>query len=160
MLLRKATEKDIPAIAQLFKETIETINSKDYSEKQVSVWSEGHTHTKRWILRLTSQYFIVAVVDEIITGIGSITPDGYLDLMYVHKDYQGKGIGSALLDELLTNAINNNLSLVKSDVSITAKTFFEKKGFAVDTAQKVQINGIELLNYKMQKKITGLITGV
>ncbi len=160
MLIRKATELDIPAITQLFKETIETINSKDYSEEQVKVWSDGHIHTDRWIKRLTSQYFIVAVVDEITAGIGSITPDGYLDIMYVHKDYQGKGIASALLDDLLTNAINNNLSLVKSDVSISAKAFFEKKGFVVVTPQKVQINGIELLNYKMQKKITGLTTGV
>lgn len=152
MLIRKATEQDIPSITQLFKETIEAINSKDYNAEQVKVWSAGHSYTGKWINRLSAQYFIVAVVDDVIAGMGSISPEGYLDMMYVHKDYQGRGVASALVNELLSNAISNNLSVVTSDVSITAKPFFEQNGFKVIKPQKVIINGIELLNYKMTKK--------
>ena len=152
MLIRKAGEKDIPAITQLFKETIEAVNSKDYNGEQIKVWSAGHIYTDRWINRLTSQYFIVAVIDEVIVGFGSITPDGYLDMMYVHKNYQGIGIAYALVDELLANASKNNLSIVTSDVSITAKPFFEKKGFTVVTPQRKMMGGVEFLNYKMEKK--------
>lgn len=152
MLIRKASEKDIPAITQLFKETIEAVNSKDYNGEQIKVWSAGHIYTDRWINRLTSQYFIVAVIDEVIVGFGSITPEGYLDMMYVHKNYQGIGIAYALVDELLANASKNNLSIVTSDVSITAKPFFEKKGFTVVTPQRKMMGGVEFLNYKMEKK--------
>lgn len=152
MLIRKAGEKDIPAITQLFKETIEAVNSKDYNGEQIKVWSAGHIYTDRWINRLTSQYFIVAVIDEVIVGFGSITPEGYLDMMYVHKNYQGIGIAYALVDELLANASKNNLSIVTSDVSITAKPFFEKKGFTVVTPQRKMMGGVEFLNYKMEKK--------
>lgn len=152
MLIRKVSEKDIPAITQLFKETIEAVNSKDYNGEQIKVWSAGHIYTDRWINRLTSQYFIVAVIDEVIVGFGSITPEGYLDMMYVHKNYQGIGIAYALVDELLANASKNNLSIVTSDVSITAKPFFEKKGFTVVTPQRKMMGGVEFLNYKMEKK--------
>lgn len=55
------------------------------------------------------------------------------------------------MDELLSYAIKNNLSLVTSDVSITAKPFFESKDFVVVTPQKKIINEVEFLNYKMQK---------
>ena len=127
MLIRIATEKDIPAITQLFKKTIEAVNSKDYNEEQIKVWSAGHTYTDRWINRLTSQYFIVVELGEIITGMGSITPEGYLDIMYVHKDYQGRGIASAITDELLSYAVKNKLAIVTSDVSITAKPFLKEK---------------------------------
>ena len=152
MLIRKVSEKDIPAITQLFKETIEAVNSKDYNGEQIKVWSAGHIYTDRWINRLTSQYFIVAVIDEVIVGFGSITPEGYLDMMYVHKNYQGIGIAYALVDELLANASKNNLSIITSDVSITAKPFFEKKGFTVVTPQRKMMGGVEFLNYKMEKK--------
>lgn len=81
MLIRKAEEKDIPTIAQLFKETIETVNAKDYNEEQLKVWPEGYAKTDSWISRLTSQYFIVSEFDEIIAGFGSITPEGYLDML-------------------------------------------------------------------------------
>lgn len=151
MLIRKATEKDIPAITQLFKETIEAINSKDYNAEQVKVWSAGHSYTDKWINRLSAQYFIVAVVDEVIAGMGSISPEGYLDMMYVHKDFQGRGVASALVDELLSNAVNNNVSVVTSDVSITAKPFFERKGFTVMTPQRIMVGEVEFLNYKMEK---------
>lgn len=150
MLIRKATEKDIPAITQLFKETIESINSRDYNEEQVRVWSAGHAYTERWVNRLSTQYFIVAEIDDVITGMGSISQEGYLDIMYVHKDYQGCGIASALVDELLVNAASNNLSRVTSDVSITAKPFFERKGFTVVTLQRKMVGEVEFLNYKME----------
>ncbi|MBI2731533.1 MAG: GNAT family N-acetyltransferase [Sphingobacteriales bacterium] len=153
MLIRKATEQDIPAITQLFTETIEAVNSRDYNAEQVKVWSEGHTYTERWIKSLSAQYFIVAVNDEIITGMGSITPEGYLDLLYVHKDYQGRGVASALVDELLARASLNNLSIVTSGVSITAKPFFEKKGFTIVTTQRKMVGDIEILNYKMTIQI-------
>lgn len=152
MQIRKATIDDIPAITQLFKETIETINRKDYNEEQVKVWSAGHAYADRWTKRLGTQYFIVAVTDDVIAGMGSITQDGYLDMMYVHKDYQGKGIASAVVDELLANALSNKLSVVTSDVSITAKPFFERKGFAVVAPQRKMVEEVEFLNYKMERK--------
>ena len=154
MLIRKVSEKDIPAITQLFKETIEAVNSKDYNGEQIKVWSAGHIYTDRWINRLTSQYFIVAVIDEVIVGFGSITPEGYLDMMYVHKNYQGIGIAYALVDELLANASKNNLSIVTSDVSITAKPFFESRGFIVTNVKTQLYNGKEFINYEMQKQIS------
>ena len=153
MLIRKATEEDIPAITQLFKETIEAVNSKDYCEEQIKIWSAGYTYTDRWINRLTSQYFIVAVIDEVVTGFGSMTKEGFLDILYIHKDYQGKGLASALVDELFANASKNNLSIVTSDVSITAKPFFERKGFTVVTPQRKMVGEMEFLNYKMGKKL-------
>ncbi|RTL58889.1 MAG: GNAT family N-acetyltransferase [Sphingobacteriales bacterium] len=153
--IRKATIEDIPSITQLFKETIETINSKDYNEEQVKVWSAGYAYTDRWVKRLYTQYFIVAIVDEVIAGIGSIDPDGYLDIMYVHKDYQGRGVASALIDELLTNAVSNNVAAVTSDVSITAKPFFERNGFITEARQEIMINNVYLTNYKMKLRFNG-----
>lgn len=49
--------------------------------------------------------------------------------MYAHKDYQGRGNASALADDLPVSAANKNISIVTSDVSITAKLFLKEKDF-------------------------------
>ena len=52
--------------------------------------------------------------------------NGYLDRLYVHKDYQGKGIATLILNELEKHAILQGLSLIKTHASITAKPFLKK----------------------------------
>ncbi len=78
--------------------------------------------------------------------------DGYLDFMFVHKDFQGQGIASALLSDIEHQASEQNNEFIYSDVSITAKGFFEKKGFIVERQQLKKSKKKELVNFRMIKK--------
>lgn len=89
-----------------------------------------------------------------IVGFGSITQNGYLDFMYVSKDYQRKGVAQKIYDELENFARTNCFDEIISDVSITAKPFFRRQGFEVVKEQQVDIEGIKLTNYKMQKHLS------
>ena len=51
----------------------------------------------------------------------------YIDFLYVHKDYQRHGIADRLYFEIEKEAIKRNATILSSDVSETAKRFFEKK---------------------------------
>ena len=73
--------------------------------------------------------------------------------MYVDKDYQGKGVASKIYDSLERFAIDKAIDKIVSDVSITAKPFFERMGFEVLQQQQVDIDIIKLINYKMQKRL-------
>jgi putative acetyltransferase len=46
---------------------------------------------------------------------------------------------------------NNHIHLIYAEVSITAKPFFEKSGFRVVTQQTIVRNGVELINFKMER---------
>ena len=49
---------------------------------------------------IKTHYFIVAVNQlSQIVGFSSITPQGYLYSMFIHADFQGKGIATMLLEE-------------------------------------------------------------
>jgi putative acetyltransferase len=74
--------------------------------------------------------------------------------MYVSKNHQSIGIAAEIYNELEKFAQANQLDKISSDVSITAKPFFEKKGFEMIREQQVDINGIKLTNYKMQKNLS------
>jgi putative acetyltransferase len=149
MQTRLATINDMEQLMQLFRDTILTINSKDYNDEQVNAWAATSKNIDRLKTKIKEDHFIVAETDTIIVGFSSITSSGYLDFMYVHKDHQRKGIANKLLNEIKIQAIKWNLAEITTDASITAKPFFESHGFKVITQQKVYIIDVMLVNYKM-----------
>ena len=78
---------------------------------------------------------------------------GYIDRLYVDKDFQGMGIATALLYELERRAQKAQLSSFKTYSSITAKSFFEKQGYKIEFENKVIRNGIAFMNYRMKKTL-------
>lgn len=153
ILTRQATSNDLEKILQLFRETIETVNAKDYSPEQITVWKNGASKKERWLKKISEQYFLLAEIDKEIVGFGSITQDGYLDFMYVSKNHQRIGVAQKIYSGLERFASEHQLDQIISDVSITAAPFFEKQGFGVLQEQEVNFDGITLSNYKMNKQL-------
>ncbi len=152
--IRRATSDDIPTLKILYRDTIQAVCAADYNGKQIEAWSSTAERTDSFAKRIETQYFIVAVSesDEIV-GFASFEEPDYLDLMYVHKDFQFQGVGNSLLAAIQEKAAEVDATKIMSDVSITAKPFFEKYGFRVVKKQTVQIGDVELTNYKMEKEI-------
>jgi putative acetyltransferase len=151
--IREASIKDIDQIISLCASTIAQINIKDYNQAQVDAWVNKVKDTKRWKQRVQSQYFIVSEISGKITGFSSITDEGYLDLMYVHSDFQGRHIASSLLSVIEEHAQWLKLDEIITEASITARPFFEKKGFITLSRQIKKINKVALPNFLMMKKI-------
>ncbi len=147
MLIREYRMSDCKEITELFYNTVHTVNARDYTEEQLDVWATGKEDLKKWNSSLKEHYSIVAVENDVIVGFGDIDKTGYLDRLYVHTDHQGKGIATAICDQLE--------QYVKGDItthaSITAKPFFEKRGYKVLKKQQVERQGIFLTNFRMRK---------
>ncbi|RFS17809.1 GNAT family N-acetyltransferase [Emticicia sp. C21] len=151
--IRYGNLADLADLQQLFKETITTICKADYNDKQIQVWVMGVENITRWQTILSEQYVLIAEMDNIIVGFGTLDKGNYIDMFYVHKDYQGRGVASALYNSLETEARHQRQKSLTADVSKTARPFFEKKGFQIVTEQTVIRQGVELTNYKMKKLI-------
>jgi N-acetylglutamate synthase-like GNAT family acetyltransferase len=152
--VRQANESDVGNITQLFYDTIQNINIKDYSQEEVDDWSSWKVDVDKWLDKMQEQYFVVAEINKKIVGFSSLSTDGYLDFMFVDKDTQGQGVASSLLFEIERKSIEQNNDLIYSDVSLTAKGFFENKGFIVERQQLKKSKQKELINFRMIKKIT------
>lgn len=144
---------DLAEMQKMFVDTISTICIEDYSPEQIKVWISLTENTQRWTYKLTSQYFLVAELDNKIVGYASLENNDYLDLLYVHKDYQRQGIADRLYSEIEKEAIKRKATVLSSDVSKTARRFFEQKGFETVAAQTNIIKDVEIVNYKMTKKL-------
>ena len=100
MIIRQYTPKDCEDLVKLFYHTVHTINAKDYSQEQLNVWATDKIDLEVWNKSLSEHYTVVAVENNIIVGFGDIDKSGYLDRLYVHKDYQRRGIATAICDKL------------------------------------------------------------
>ena len=146
--IRPYQPSDCQEITRLFYNTVHTINAKDYSPDQLDAWADGHPDLEAWNRSLMSHYSLVAVWENQIIGFGDIDQThGYLDRLYVHKDFQGLGVASALCDRLEAAATGP----ITTHASITARPFFEKRGYAVVKEQHVERKGIHLTNFIMEK---------
>lgn len=153
--LREIRESDINACATLFQETIHKINAKDYTPPQLNAWAPlGEPINKdnypRWLTLLKNIAFIAEYENRIV-GFGDITDQGYLDRLFVHKDFQGQGVATAILKRLEQETKQLNLKKITTAASITAKPFFESAGFTVVKEQSVEVRGENLTNYVMEK---------
>ncbi|MGN1104440.1 MAG: GNAT family N-acetyltransferase [Candidatus Coproplasma sp.] len=146
MIIRQYKIDDLEFVSQLFYETVKCINARDYSAEQIDVWTKNSDCLRTRQSDLIMQHTLVAEENNTIVGFGSIDESGYLDLLYTHKDYQGQGIATALCEQLETG-----FSVIKTHASITAKPFFEGRGYTVVKEQEVVRSGVKLKNYEMIK---------
>lgn len=148
MIIRKYISEDCKELVELFYYTVHTVNAKDYTKEQLNAWADGSVDLEEWNKSLSEHFTVVAVENNKITGFGDIDKSGYLDRLYVHKDYQKQGIATLICNEL-ENAFD--VDKITTHASITAKSFFEHRGYKVIREQQVIKNGISLTNYVMEK---------
>lgn len=148
MKIRRYQQTDCRELAELFYNTVHTVNVKDYTQEQRNVWATGQVDLEKWNQSLQAHFSVVAVENEIIVGFGDIDETGYIDRLYVHADYQGKGIATAIYRRLEQAAQGD----IITHASITARPFFEKRGYKVIKEQNVKRQGVFLTNFVMEKE--------
>ena len=119
MHIRPYRSSDCPALAELFYQTVHAVNARDYSPEQLDAWADGRVELAAWDASFRAHDTRVAVEGGVIVGFADLGPDGYLDRLYVHRDWQGRGVASALCDALPAARITH--------ASITARPFFERR---------------------------------
>lgn len=151
--LRKGEQNDLIELQKLYVDTITTICTADYDQQQIAVWTSGIENKQRWDEMITKQFVLVAQNEDKIVGFATLEKGNYIDFFYIHKDHQRQGIANRLLEEIEAEARRLKQTDLTSDISKTAKTFFEKNGFMVLAEQTINKKGVNLSNYKMTKKL-------
>lgn len=148
MFIRKYISSDCKQLAELFYQTVHAVNAKDYTNEQLNVWATGNVKLEEWNKSFLEHYTIVAIENDMVVGFGDIDKSGFLDRLFVHKDYQGQGIATAICNEL-EQVLRYRYKII-TYASITARPFFEQRGYKVIKEQQVIRDGIALINYVME----------
>jgi putative acetyltransferase len=154
MIMRPFNPSDLELILQLFQEVVHSVGAKYYNPEQVGAWApKGKLDKDKWLQSLSEHITYVVETDGKIVGFGDMTHSGHIDRMYVHKNYQGRGIALAIFRKLEEEARKMGLSELTTEASIMAKPLAEGQGFEVVKEQRKIHRGVEFVNYMMRKKL-------
>ncbi|MBM83125.1 MAG: GNAT family N-acetyltransferase [Planctomycetaceae bacterium] len=153
MHIRKYKPGEEQELWNLFYNTVRAVNLADYTQQQVEAWAPDDADMSKWHKRIEGINPYVCIEDDAIIGYTDLQPEGYIDHFYVHHQRQRRGVGKLLYETVETEALRKQIAQLTSEVSITARPFFESCGFEVVEPQEVYIGDIAFRNFKMRKSL-------
>ncbi len=148
MFIRPYRSADCPALAGLFYETVHTACARDYTPEQLDAWAPGQVDLAAWDASFLAHRTLAAVEGETIVGFADMDGSGYLDRLYVHRDFQRRGVATTLCDTLEAATAAETFT---THASRTARPFFECRGWRVIRERTVFRRGVALNNFVMEK---------
>lgn len=125
--IRRATPAEAPAISQLIITTLRVSNAGDYSP-QVIAQVEQHFAPPSILQLMQQRQVYVAHAEQQLIGTASL--DGaVVRSVFVDPDWQGRGVGHALMAQLVALARAAHLSALQVPASVTAESFYARLGF-------------------------------
>lgn len=150
MIVRSYRPADAQALCRLFFETVHTVCARDYPPAQLDAWAPKSPELAAWKDTFSTGTTLVAEENGAILGFGTVHQDGYLDLLYVHRDWQRRGVASVLCDFLEGLYPAKRMTV---HASITARPFFENRDYRLVRPQQVVRRGQTLTNFIMEKEL-------
>ena len=151
--IRKYRPGEEEAIREVYVTATRVSNGRDYHPDLIERWATRYEDLEAWRDRLREKDPFVAVMAGGIVGMAEVDAGGEIDYFYVHPAFQGRGVGRALLVAVEAQARGTGAGVLKADVSITAKSFFEANGFTVTAARDNVILGHPAPNFAMIKRL-------
>lgn len=156
MEVREFRPGDESALHKVFFSAIHGTASANYTPEQVNVWAPAEYDRERWAERMRGIAPFVAEDSGAIVGYADLQADGYIDHFFVAASAGRRGVGSALMRRIDATAAERGIAGLYSNVSLTARPFFEHWGFAVEQEQHPSVNGVSMTNFLMRKSLLSL----
>ena len=134
MLIRRFENPDAAEVSALIQKTLRISNIKDYSPEYIERDAQFFT-PENVILRAGWTHCYVVCENEQIVGCGAIGPywdkadESSLFNIFVLPEYQGKGIGRAIIETLEQDEYFLRAKRIEIPASITACAFYRKMGY-------------------------------
>lgn len=151
MDIRPYNESDVPAISRLYFNTIHRVNARDYTPQQIRAWAPTIYGNSYWLQRFVKRRVLVAEDKGRILGFAEFETSGHIDCFYVHHEHQHRGIGSLLMNGLESEFRTLNVGRLFAEVSVTARDFFESRGFTVVEERNQEYRSVTFKLFLMQK---------
>lgn len=157
MFLRRFKEEDTKQLCDIFHDTIHIVNKDDYTPAELEAWAPSNSYDEASYKKDTERWNrinpFVVVENGIPIGFAELEEGGHINCFFVHHDYQGIGVGTMLLDACMNEAAKLRYNKVHAEVSITAKRFFQKKGFDIKKPILCDIGKLKMKYYLMETDV-------
>jgi len=149
--IRNYETKDAAITWAIKFNTIRNINIRDYTVAQTKAWAPDNFDMKLWQKRVSDMNPFIAELNGQVVGFADLQNNGYIDHFFCHSEYQGIGVGRSLMEHIFAIGSSERISRFYSEVSLTARTFYEHFGFKVVEEKHFEVQGEKLTNFVMEK---------
>jgi len=153
IVIRTYEAVDAANLMRLFQASVRHIASHDYTTAQIRAWAPDVMDEAKFGRRRESKATWVAEVEGRIAGFSDLEPDGHIDSLYVHPDFQRRGVARALLRHVEETARVMDLRRLYTEATITSRPAFEAVGFRVIVPQAITMRGEPMTIYRMEKRL-------
>ncbi|KAA1245758.1 GNAT family N-acetyltransferase [Aquimarina sp. RZ0] len=151
--ISRATDSDLPLMQRLFYQTVTIYGSKIFTKSEVKIYSRLATDKKYWKQKFISDFVYNAKLNGEIVGSFLLNNDGTIDYIFVHQNYQGRGIARKLYETIEQVAKESGIDTLTTKVNTITRSFFEKHGFKIIENVKKIAGGGEEIVYSGVKKL-------
>ncbi|MEN6544748.1 MAG: GNAT family N-acetyltransferase [Armatimonadia bacterium] len=119
-----------------------------YTDDEVMAWGDGLSPERYVTSTLGSRFALIAELDSSAAGFGILDlSTGEITAMYVLPAFARRGIGTAILDELIAEAKRKGLPRVHCQSSLFAEAFYQKAGFEPGLRGQHRFRGGQQIDY-------------
>lgn len=152
IVFRAANEADLPALAAIYIDAVETLGPRAYTAGQIAAW-------RRWPIdepdefgrRLTAGHCRVAEVGGVAVAFAELTEPDHLDFLYTSGEFAGRGLATKLHEQLETIARDSGSSVLRTEASYLSRPVFNRLGYDVIEIEDVVRFGEAFRRFKMRK---------
>ena len=125
--IRPARREDAEGISRVIISSLRETNAKDYPEAVIARLAQNFSPAAVLDLLDRRLVFVAAAGNEIV---GTASLDGrVVRTVFVKPECQSKGIGRALMAQVVQVAIERGVAVLAVRSSVTAEAFYAKLGF-------------------------------
>jgi putative acetyltransferase len=151
--LRPFLAADGPVLAEIFQASVEELTAEDYSDAQRAAWAALGDDDAAFGARLAQCLTLVATIEGSPVGFAAMQGPDRIEMLYVHPDAAGQGVGALLYDALEKLAGGRKASRLVADVSDTAEEFFRRRGFVPQRRNSAPFGDEWLATTTMEKRL-------
>ena len=155
MEIRRFTEADAEAAAEVVAVTTEISNSRDYPPEYIEHLKQ--THNAEVLKQRAAEGHMYVICDgEKIVGTGTIAPfwgsetESILLTIFILPEYQGRGLGRKLIETLEQDEYAKRACRIEIPASLTAVHFYRHLGYDYKNGIAEPEDG---LMYRLEKRM-------
>jgi putative acetyltransferase len=144
---------DAEALHSIFVSAILETGRRHYNDEQVRAWAANAADPAEYVERAQDGRVVFVATDDqdIPLAYIDLEGDGHIDHLFCRPDRVGKGIASALYEELERAAIARGIQKLYVEASEGSRPLFLRKGFTLNERRDFCVDGVPTHNYAMTK---------